>query len=101
MRYKVATSGPKAMYKLGVNLIYQIYKYSANILTSVQIHNSTFFMSTSHMKHNYTQMCTNQIYFTFFYRHFIAECNYSYLKTKMQKQTLFHKFYSTGITVLS
>jgi len=45
MRYKDATAGPKAMYKLGDNLIFQIYKYSAN-LTSVQIHNSIYFMST-------------------------------------------------------
>jgi hypothetical protein len=66
MRYKDATAGPKAMYKLGDNLIFQIYKYSANIQTSVQIHNSIFFMSTSHMKQNYTLMCTDQICFTFF-----------------------------------
>jgi len=81
MRYNDATAGPKAMYKLGDNVIFQIYKYSANILTSVQIHNSIFFMSTSHMKQNYTRMCTGQIYFTFFYRHLFGECNYSYLKT--------------------
>ena len=65
MRYNDATNGPKAMYKLGDNVTFQIYKYSANILTIVQIHNSIFFMSTSHMKQNYTRMCTDQIYFTF------------------------------------
>lgn len=32
MRYSDATAGPKAMYKLGDNVIFQIYKYSANIL---------------------------------------------------------------------
>jgi len=65
MRFNDATAGPKAIYKLGDNVIFQIYKYSANILTSVQIHNSIFCMSTSHMKQNYTRMCTDQIYFTF------------------------------------
>lgn len=69
MRYNDVTAGPKAMYNLGDNVIFQIYTYSANILTSVQIHNIIFLCQLATWN-RITQECAQIKYISLFLQTF-------------------------------